>query len=55
MNRSVPALAALVAALLLAGCATPAPPARKTDPDEGTNFSPYRSIPPVLLCDDCRY
>lgn len=43
---------------LLAGCATQTVPQKITMENDwrtGTDQTPYRSIPTVLLCDDCRY
>lgn len=52
MKRLV--LACLVVAAL-AGCAAqPAPLTMHNDWRTGTDYSPYRSIPTVLHCDDCR-
>lgn len=55
MTRFSAALAALTLAAALSACTTAPPPKAQPDPHEGTSFSPYRSIAPVIQCDDCRY
>ena len=49
---NISAFAALVA---LSGCASPPGNSMVEDQRTGTDYSPYRSIPSVLLCDDCQY
>lgn len=51
-----PLLFVALAAAVLAGCANqaPAPVSLHNDWRTGTDYSPYRSIPTVLHCDDCR-
>lgn len=43
----------LVAAIMLAGCATQQQLNMKNDWRTGTDQSPYRSIAPAIICDDC--
>lgn len=51
-----PLALSLLAAIVLSGCATePTSLSIYNDPRVGTDQTPYRSIAPVLLCDDCRY
>lgn len=53
MKRLALAVALLVA---MTGCVTtPAPVTIRNDPRTGTEHSPYRSVPVVIQCDDCRY
>ncbi len=50
-------IAALTAAVLctLGGCATKSEPAARYDWRTGTDATPYRTIPALIQCDDCRY
>ena len=56
MRRILLALAALAVAFMTIGCATGSgKTSKRTDGRTGTDASPYRSVPTVILCDDCRY
>ena len=51
-------LLSLFFAVALVGCASAPEPmatqASKEDWRAGTDYSPYRSISPVIVCDECR-
>lgn len=56
MLRSAFVLLTLMAAMFSSGCATHDHAVTIfNDWRTGTEFSPYRSIPAAIQCDDCRY
>ncbi|WP_022978935.1 hypothetical protein [Ideonella sp. B508-1] len=55
MTRILIAIITLAALGALGGCATKQELTMRNDPRVGTDFSPYRTIPAAIQCDDCRY
>ncbi len=55
MKRILLSLAAVISAFLCGCAARPQDATAQNDWRAGTDYSPYRSIPVVLQCDDCRY
>ena len=47
-------LFSVFAAWVLGGCATQAQVSMRNDWRTGTDQSPYRSVSPAIVCDDCR-
>lgn len=55
-KRLILAAMAVVMGGVLGGCASrQAEDPMRSDWRTGTDYSPYRSIPAVVQCDDCRY
>lgn len=45
----------VLCAASLAACASQQPLTIKNDWRTGTDQTPYRSLAPAIVCDDCRY
>jgi len=57
MTRQLIVLTTALVLVCVSGCATkvPEPTPLRSDWRTGTDFSPYRTIPTAIQCDDCRY
>lgn len=55
MTKIFIAIMTIAALSAMGGCATRPEPSMRNDWRTGTDYTPYRTIPAAIQCDDCRY